>query len=82
MLNEVNVYEPTKPSRDMKSAVKEFCLRNAHKRNCRRGIDLMDKDGYESALRMLVARDLDIFMVHVLSPKNSRPRPQRRSEAG
>jgi uncharacterized protein (DUF58 family) len=73
MLNEVNVYEPTKPSRDMKSAVKEFCLRNAHKGIVVVISDLMDKDGYESAMRMLVARDLDIFMVHVLSHEELEP---------
>ena len=35
--------------------------------------DLMDKQGYEAALRMLVARDLDIFVVHLLSPEELQP---------
>ncbi len=54
-------------------AVKQFALR------CRgKGIvvlltDLMDKQGYDAALRMLVARDLDIFLVHILSPEELEP---------
>jgi uncharacterized protein (DUF58 family) len=73
MLNGVSAYAPTKPSRDLKSAVKEFCLRNAHKGIVVLISDLMDKDGYESALRMLVARDLDIFLIHLLSPEELEP---------
>ena len=54
-------------------AVKQFALQ------CRgKGIvvvltDLMDKQGYDAALRMLVARDLDIFLVHILSPEELQP---------
>ncbi|MCA9169174.1 MAG: DUF58 domain-containing protein [Planctomycetales bacterium] len=53
--------------------VRNFCLRNSG-----RGIvilisDLMDKAGYESALRYLMARDLDIYLIHVLSPAEVDP---------
>jgi uncharacterized protein (DUF58 family) len=47
--------------------VKNFCIRNPG-----RGIvvllsDLMDKTGYEPALRLLLARDLDVYVIQVLS---------------
>ena len=33
----------------------------------------MDKEGYESALRMLVGRRMDVFVMHVLSPEEIDP---------
>ena len=47
--------------------MKNFCIRNSG-----RGIvvlisDLMDKSGYEAALRYLLARDLDVYVIQVLS---------------
>ncbi len=55
-------------------AVKQFCLRNSG-----RGIiviltDLMDKSGYESAMRLLVGRQMDIFVMHILSPEELEPK--------
>ena len=35
--------------------------------------DLMDKSGYESALRLLVGRQMDIFVLHMLSPSEIEP---------
>jgi indole-3-glycerol phosphate synthase len=48
-------------------AVKSFCLRNAGKGIVVLITDLMDKNGYEAALRALVAQDLDIYVIQVLS---------------
>lgn len=53
--------------------LKHFCLRNPG-----RGIvvlvsDLMDKAGYESALRYLLARDVDVYVIHVLSAEEVDP---------
>jgi uncharacterized protein (DUF58 family) len=47
--------------------VKNFCTRNSG-----RGIvvllsDLMDKAGYETALRYLLSRDLDVYVIQILS---------------
>ena len=47
--------------------MKNFCIRNSG-----RGIvvlisDLMDKSGYEAALRYLLSRDLDVYVIQVLS---------------
>jgi hypothetical protein len=33
----------------------------------------MDKHGYESALRFLLAQDLDVYVIHVLSPEELEP---------
>jgi uncharacterized protein (DUF58 family) len=52
---------------------KNFCLRNSGKGIVVLVSDLMDKAGYEAALRWLVARDLDVYVVHVLSPEEIDP---------
>ncbi len=54
-------------------AVKRFCLRNSG-----RGIvvlltDLMDKSGYEPALRLLVGQQMDVFVLQILSPEEMDP---------
>ncbi len=54
-------------------AVKNFCLRNSG-----RGIvvilsDLMDKTGYEPALRLLVGQQMDVFVLQLLSPEEMEP---------
>ena len=33
----------------------------------------MDKSGYEAALRMLVAQQMDVYVVHILSPEEVDP---------
>ncbi len=73
MLDSLSGFEPAATSLDMTAAVKTFCIRNVHKGIVVLISDLMDKQGYEAALRMLVARDLDIFMVHLLSPEELQP---------
>ncbi len=54
-------------------AVKAFCLRNTGKGILVLITDLMDKSGYEEALKYLVARDLDIYLIHVLSQEEIDP---------
>jgi uncharacterized protein (DUF58 family) len=53
--------------------VRQFCLRNSGKGIVVLISDLMDKSGYESALRMLLAQQMDIYVVHVLSPEEMDP---------
>lgn len=48
--------------------IKNFCLRNSGKGVVIIISDLMDKQGYEQALRYLIAQRLDVYMVHLLSP--------------
>ena len=53
--------------------VRNFCLRNTGKGILVLITDLMDKQGYESALRYLLAQNLDIYLIHVLSPAEVDP---------
>lgn len=48
--------------------VKNFCLRNSGKGVVVLISDLMDKQGYEGALRFLIAQQMDVYVIHVLSP--------------
>jgi hypothetical protein len=47
--------------------VKNFCLRNHGKGILVLITDLMDKSGYDAALRFLVAQQMDVYVVQVLS---------------
>ena len=54
-------------SLSLAEGVKNFCIRNTG-----RGIvvvlsDLMDKTGYDAALRYLLSRDLDVYVIQILS---------------
>jgi len=53
--------------------VKEFCLRNSGKGIVVLISDLMDKSGYDEALRYLLAQNMDIYVIHVLSPEEIDP---------
>ena len=53
--------------------VKNFCLRNSGKGIVVLISDLMDKAGYESALRYLASRQMDVYVIHVLSPEEFEP---------
>jgi uncharacterized protein (DUF58 family) len=53
--------------------VKNFCLRNPGKGILVLITDLMDKSGYDQALRFLVAQQLDVYVIHVLSQEEIEP---------
>jgi len=53
--------------------VKRFCLRNPSQGILVLITDLMDKAGYESALRVLLAQQLDVYLIHVLSDEELEP---------
>lgn len=55
------------------NGIKEFSLRNAGTGVVVLISDLMDKQGYESALRMLVGRRMDVYVMHILSPEEIDP---------
>jgi uncharacterized protein (DUF58 family) len=57
----------------MTDVIKRFCIRNTSKGIVVLITDLMDKTGYESAMRLLVARELDIYVIHLLSPEELHP---------
>src|SRR5687768_14720159 len=53
--------------------VKNFCLRNPGKGVLVLITDLMDKQGYESALRYLVSREMDVYVIQILSQEEIDP---------
>ncbi len=54
-------------------AVKAFCLRNRGKGILVLISDLMDKTGYDAALKFLVAQNMDVYVIHVLSQEEIDP---------
>lgn len=55
------------------SGVKDFCLRNSGKGILVLLTDLLDKSGYETALRYLLTQQMDVYVVHVLSAEELDP---------
>lgn len=53
--------------------VKNFCLRSSGKGIVLLVSDLMDKEGYEEALRYLAAQQMDVYVVQVLSREELDP---------
>jgi len=53
--------------------VKNFCLRNSGKGILVLLSDLMDKEGYDKALRFLVTQQMDVYLLHILSPEELNP---------
>ena len=53
--------------------VKSFCLRNSGKGILVLISDLMDKQGYDVAFRFLLAQQMDVYVIHVLSPEELDP---------
>ena len=73
MTEYVQSIQPSQGGTTLTEAVKSFCLRNSGKGILVLITDLMDKSGYEDALKYLVARDLDIYLIHVLSQEEIDP---------
>jgi uncharacterized protein (DUF58 family) len=55
------------------AGVKEFCLRNTGKGIVVLISDLMDKTGYQAALQMLLAQQMDVYVIHLLCPEELDP---------
>ena len=53
--------------------VKNFCLRNSGKGIVVLISDLLDKAGFQDALRYLVAQQMDVYVIHVLSQEEIEP---------
>ena len=69
-------------SSDLTKAAREFAIRHAGKGVVVVISDFLDKRGYQDALRYLVARNMDIYVVHVLSQEEIDPTLSRRHPAG
>lgn len=52
---------------------KNFCLQNSGKGIVVLLTDLMDKNGYEAALKYLLAQEMDVYVIHVLSVEEFDP---------
>jgi len=67
MVEYLNGIEATETA-SLASGVKDFCIRNSGKGIVVLISDLMDKAGYESALRYLLSQQMDVYVIQVLSP--------------
>jgi uncharacterized protein (DUF58 family) len=61
--------EPT----SLAAGIKNFCLRNSGKGILVLLSDLMDKSGYEAAMRYLVSQQMDVYVIHILSAEEIDP---------
>ncbi|MFO0900033.1 MAG: DUF58 domain-containing protein [Pirellulales bacterium] len=75
MLNQLQAIEAQSQA-SLMQGVKNFCLRNRGKGIVILLSDLMDKQGYESALRYLVAQQMDVYLIQVLSAEELDPEVQ------
>jgi uncharacterized protein (DUF58 family) len=64
--------EPAGPS-DLRKSLRSFSLKCSGKGIVVLLTDLMDKGGYEDALRYLITRQLDIYVIQVLSQEEIEP---------
>jgi uncharacterized protein (DUF58 family) len=60
----------------LEQGVKNFCLRNSGKGIMVLISDLMDKNGYESALRYLLSQKMDVYVIQILSAEEIDPEIQ------
>lgn len=65
--------EGLNPNVSLHDGVKEFVTRGVTSGVVVLITDLMDKSGYESALRMLIGRQMDVFVLQVLSQEELEP---------
>jgi uncharacterized protein (DUF58 family) len=72
MLNFLDKVEPAGPS-DLARAMRSFSLKCSGKGIVVVLSDFMDKGGYEEALRYLVARQLDVYAIQILSHEEIEP---------
>src|SRR5262249_34409575 len=72
MIDYLNGIEPGETA-SLHEGVKNFCLRNAGKGIVVLITDLMDKAGYEAALRYLMSQRVDVYVIHVLSQEELDP---------
>lgn len=54
-------------------SIKDFCLRNTGQGILVLISDLMDKSGYDAALRMLLAQRFDVYVIQVFAPEELEP---------
>jgi uncharacterized protein (DUF58 family) len=72
MMDFLQKIEPAGPS-DLRKALKTFSMKCSGKGIVVLLSDFMDKGGYEEALRYLVSRQLDIYVIQILSQEEIEP---------
>src|SRR3954451_2851646 len=72
VLDFLNKIEPSGPS-DMAKALRTFSIKSSGKGIVVVLSDFMDKGGYEDALRYLIARQMDIYAIQILSQEEIDP---------
>jgi uncharacterized protein (DUF58 family) len=72
MTTQVAAISPGEPGR-LGPGIKNFCLRNPGKGIVLLISDLMDKEGYESALRYFVSHEMDTYVIQVLAQSEIEP---------
>src|SRR5229473_6762393 len=72
MMDFLQKVEPAGPS-NLKKALRTFSIKSSGKGIVVLLTDFMDKGGYEEALRYLVARQLDIYVIQILSQEEIDP---------
>lgn len=72
MLRALESIEATE-SADLAQGVKNFCIRSSGKGIVVLISDLMDKRGYEPALKYLLAQQMDVYVIQVLSAEELDP---------
>jgi uncharacterized protein (DUF58 family) len=75
MLDYLDGIEPGRTV-SLAEGIRSFCLRNSGKGILVLLSDLMDKTGYEAALRYLVSQDMDVYVVQILSAEELEPEIQ------
>jgi uncharacterized protein (DUF58 family) len=72
LLSHIESIQPGETT-SLATGVKNFCIRNPGKGIVLLISDLMDKDGYETALRYFVSHEMDCYVVHLLSQEELQP---------
>ncbi len=72
MLDHLSAIEPGQTT-SLANGVKNFALRSTGKGILLLITDLMDKSGYEAALRYLVSQQMDVYLIHLLSAEELDP---------
>ncbi len=72
MQNHLLAIEPSGTA-SLAQGVKSFCIRNSGKGIVVLISDLMDKDGYQAALKYLLSRQMDVYVIQILSAEELTP---------
>ncbi len=72
MLDHLGSIEPGQDV-PLAESVRNFCLRNSGKGILVLLTDLLDKSGYEAAIRVLRAQRMDVYVIQILSPEEKNP---------